>query len=183
MVKSKNAEYFQKFSIGAMAKGLGNLAKIMDKAESHAASHDISVENYLQARLFPDMFNLLQQVQYVCYLAADFARHFSENPAPRVGYDETTWAELRKSLDVAADYLRAIKPEQVLEKADLVVPTFMDDKRGMTAVNYAADVIVPDFNFHLTVAYALLRHNGVSLGKSDFLGDFQTVEMGSGISG
>lgn len=182
MAKSNNADHLHKLSIGVMAKGLGNLAKIMDKAESHAASHDIGLESYLQARLFPDMFNLLQQVQYACFLSADFARHFSANPAPRVGYDETTWPELRNSLAVAGDYLRAITPEAVLKNADVIVPTFMDDTRGMTTVDYAADVIVPDFNFHLVIAYALLRHNGVSLGKNDFLGDFKTVTFGAGAS-
>ncbi len=178
MSKSSKPEYIHKLTIGAMVKGLGNLAKIMDKAEGHATKNDVALENLLQARLFPDMFNLLQQLQYVCYLSADFARHFSDSPAPRVGYDETTWAELRKSVGLAADYLRAIKPDRVNEKADALVPIFMDDTRGMSAVDYAASVIIPDFHFHLIVAYALLRHNGVALGKGDFLGELQTEAIG-----
>lgn len=177
MVTSESKEYIHKLTLGGMITGLGNLARIMDKAEKHATAQGISLEHYLQARLYPDMFTLLQQVQYVCYLSADFARHFSGTPAPRVGYDETTWAELRKSLDVAADYLRAITAQSVAENANTVVPIFMDDTRGMTTVNYAADVIVPDFYFHFVVAYALLRHNGVGLEKSDFLGELQTVDI------
>ena len=77
------------------------MAQIMDKAESHAAKNNIALDTYLQARLYPDMYNLLQQVQYVCYVSVDLARHFSDAPAPRVGYDETTWPELRKSVDTA----------------------------------------------------------------------------------
>lgn len=177
MSMSANAEHIYNLTIGSMAAGLGNMSRIMDKAQAHAAANDISLETLLQARLYPDMFSLLQQLQYVCYLSADFARHFSDKPGPRVGYDETTWAELRQSLSVAEDYLRAIAPEKLAQKTDVVVATFMDDTRGMTVVNYAAGVIMPDFNFHLVVAYALLRHNGVNLGKSDFLGELQTVAM------
>jgi hypothetical protein len=177
MVQHKNSNPVYRLTIGSMVNGLRNTAEIMDKAERHAVEHEIPLENLLQSRLFPDMFNLLQQIQYICYLAADFARHFSDAPAPRVGYDETTWAELRMSLATATDYLQAIAPQRVLEQADKIVPTFMDDSRGMTAVDYAADVIMPDFHFHMVVAYALLRHNGVRLGKSDFLGEMTTVEL------
>ncbi len=180
MTKSTTANPLHRLTIASMVKGLRNLGQIMDKAEQHATASNTPLEAYLQARLFPDMFNLLQQVQYVCYLSVDFARHFSDEPALRVGYDETTWQELRTSLETAARYLEAIVPEHVAERADKILPTFMDDSRGMTAVNYAADVIVPDFHFHMSVAYALLRHNGVPLGKSDFLGNLDTIAMGSG---
>jgi uncharacterized protein len=170
MAKPAHANPIHALTIAAMAKGLGNMAQIMDTAAKHAAAHDVSLENYLQARLFPDMFNLLQQLQYVCYLSVDFARHFSAAAAPRVGYDEATWSELRESLDTAQAYLLAIAPDELTTQADKVLPTFMDDSKGMPTVGYAANVIIPDFYFHMTVAYALLRHNGVPLGKSDYLG-------------
>lgn len=161
----------------AMARSLHCTALIMDKAESHAVAEGIPLDVYLQARLFPDMFSLLQQLQYVSYLAVDYAKHFSDAPPPRVGYDETSWPELRHSLQVAGDYLAAISPDQVVEHADKVVPIFIDENRGMTTVDYASTIIVPDFYFHMTLAYALLRHNGVPLSKSDFLGNLATVAL------
>lgn len=164
-------------TLGTMVKGLKNTAHIMDTAEKHATEKEIPLDNLLQARLFPDMFNLLQQLQYICYLSVDFAKNFTAEAAPRVGYDEASWVELRKSLDVAADYLAAIAPGNVDTNAAKVVPTFMDDSKGMTAVDYAAEVIVPDFHFHMVVAYALLRHNGVAIGKSDYFGDLDMREL------
>ena len=178
MDKTVNSNPVHRLTIAPLAMALRNTGGIMDKAERHAAANDIALETYLQARLFPNMFNLLQQLQYICYLAVDFARHFSDAAAPRVGYDEATWPELRQSLAAAADYLEAISPDRVSEDTGKTVPTFMDDTKGMSAVNYAADVIVPDVHFHMVIAYALLRHNGVPLGKSDYLGKLDMAALG-----
>jgi len=170
-----NAAYT--LTIGAMHHALGNLAKIIDKAEAHAKAHEIPLENLLQARLYPDMYNLLQQLQYACFLPVDYARQFTEREPPRVGYDETTWEELRQSLDTAADYLAAVPEGRVAKDAGKMLPAFFDPGQGLPAVTYAARVLVPDFFFHVTMAYALLRHNGVPLGKGDFLGDAGTSAM------
>ena len=174
MVKS-NPIY--QFTIVPMSSALRNMDDIMDKAERHASASNIPLDRYLQARLFPNMFNMLQQVQYICYLAVDYARHFSSAAPPRVGYDETTWPELRQSLATAADYLEAIPPENLTLLADKTLPTFMDASKGMSTVNYAAKVIIPDLHFHTVIAYALLRHNGIPLGKSDYLGKLETLEV------
>ena len=80
-------------------------------------------------------------------------------------------------LATAADYLEAIPPENVSNQTDKILPTFMDASKGMNAVNYAANVIIPDLHFHTVIAYALLRHNGVPLGKSDYLGKLETSEV------
>ena len=101
-------------------------------------------------------------------------------PAPHVGYDETTWPELRKSLNTTSDYLHAILPARVVERAGNIVPLFYDDAEGMAAVDYAAAVTIPDLHFHMTIAYGILRHNGVPLGKADFLGKQDTVAMTAG---
>jgi uncharacterized protein len=179
MSKLSNNNPIHQLTVAPMATALRNMADIMDKAERHAVANDITLESYLQARLYPNMFNLLQQVQYICYLSVDFARHFSDAVAPRVGYDEATWPELRQSLAAAADYLEAISPARLTKQADQILPTFMDDSKGMNAVNYAANVIIPDVYFHMVIAYALLRHNGVPLGKADYLGKLETMAMGT----
>ena len=180
MVEARKGNPIHRLTIAAIAASLRNMAQIMDKAESHAAKNNIGLDAYLQARLYPDMYNLLQQVQYVCYISVDLARHFSDAPAPHVGYDETTWPELRKGLDTAADYLQAIPAARVAEQAAKIVPLFYDDAQGMTALDYAAAVTIPDFHFHMAIAYAILRHNGVPLGKADFLGKPDTVALTSG---
>ena len=146
-----------RLTIVAIASSLRNMAQIMDKAESHAAKNSIGLNAYLQARLYPDMYNLLQQIQYVCYTSVDLAQHFSDAPAPRVGYDETTWSELRKSLGTAADYLQSIPAVSVTERAKKIVPLFYDDTKGMMALDYAATVTIPNFHFHMAIAYAILR--------------------------
>ncbi len=168
-------DHFHRLTVVSMVNTLRNTAHIMDKAERHAAANNVALQTYLQAKLYPDMFSLLQQLQYVCYLAAEFGRHFTDVAPPRVGYDEESWPELRQSLDTAANYLGSITPEQLSRHARKTVPLFNDDTKGMTAIDYAATMIVPDIHFHAVIAYALLRHNGVPLGKSDFFGELQTV--------
>jgi len=159
---------------------LRNTAHLMDTARAHASAKEIGLDAFLQARLYPDMFTLLQQLQYVSFVAADFARHLSDSPPPRVGYDETTWEELRKSLDVALEYVAGIPGERVAARAGAVVPLFFNDAAGMPLLDYAARVTIPDLHFHVVIAYAILRHNGVPLGKGDFLGELQTVAMAPG---
>lgn len=178
MATASQEQLAHSLTIGALEAAIRNMAKIMDKAEAHAKEKKIELDVYLQSRLYPDMFTLLQQLQYVSYIACDLAKHFSGEPVPHVGYDETTWRELRQSLDTAADYLRKIPAERVAAHAAKVVPLFFDEAQGMKAVQYAAAVSIPDFFFHMTIAYAILRHNGVPLGKADFLGELDTVAMG-----
>jgi hypothetical protein len=178
MAEVSAEKYIHGLTIVALESALRNMAEIMDKAEAHAKEKEIELDVYLQSRLYPDMFTLLQQLQYVSYIACDLAKHFSDEPAPHVGYDESTWRELRQSLDTAADYLRKIPDERVAAHAAKVVPVFFDEAQGMKAAQYAAAVSIPDFFFHMTIAYAILRHNGVPLGKADFLGTLDTVAMG-----
>ena len=166
-----------RLTIAAMHHTLANLAKILDKAEAHAKAHEIPLENLLQSRLFPDMYSLLQQLQYTCFLPVDYAKHFAQGEPPRVGYDEATWEDLRKSIDTTIAYLAAVPEARVAQDAEKLVPVFFDDTQGLSAIDYAAKVLVPNFHFHVTVAYALLRHNGVPLGKGDFLGDAGTKPM------
>lgn len=170
MPSKTGSNSFHKHSLAAMIRALQNLSSILTKAEKHAAKVKIEPGNFLQARLYPDMFSLIQQLQYACYLPADFAQNFSGQPAPRVGYDEATFDDVQKSIRTTIAYLEAIAPERLAERAARLVPVFFDTSKAMPAEDYAASVIMPDFYFHLTVAYAILRHNGVPLGKMDFIG-------------
>jgi uncharacterized protein len=132
----------------------------------------------LNSRLAPDMFSLIQQLQYALFIPVDFARHFTGEAPPKVGYEEKTFAEVHAGLELALAYLRSVSPAAMDESADLVVPILFDEKQGLTAENYATKIIMPDFYFHATIAYAILRHKGVPLGKSDFIGKLETAPLG-----
>lgn len=160
-----------------MVHALQNLATILTKAEEHAAKAEFDPRNFLQARLYPDMFTLIQQLQYAVFLPIDLAQHFSDQPAPNVGSDEATFDDVRKSIETTIDYLNAIPPQRLAERAARKVPLFFDASQGMPAEDYAASAIMPDFYFHLTVAYAILRHNGVPLGKMDFIGPLKMTPL------
>jgi uncharacterized protein len=169
---------FHRLTIVPIMTSLENLGKILSKAEANAVDRKIDPLTLLNARLYPDMFSLIQQLQYVLFIPCDFAQHFATEPPPKVGYEEKNFAEVHESLKLATSYLRSVSPARMDERAGLVVPTFFDANRGFAAESYAAHITVPDFYFHLTVAYAILRHNGVALGKSDFLGNIKAIPLG-----
>jgi uncharacterized protein len=178
MTKAAPNEAFHRLTIAAMIGSLENLDRILVKAEAHARKSKIEPDVLLGARLYPDMFNLIQQLQYALYLPMDFAQHFSDVPAPRVGYDEASFEDVHASLKTAIAYLKAIPANRLEERAERVVPVFFDGTKGMPAGDYAAIVAMPDFYFHLSIAYAILRHNGVPLAKMDFIGPYKSVSIG-----
>ena len=167
-----------RLTIVPMIGALENLGKILQKSEAHAANLKIEPSVFLGARLYPDMFSLIQQLQYALFLPVDFARHFMDTTAPKVGYEEATFADVHASLKLAVGFLKSVVPLRVDELANSVVPTLFDRSQGLAAETYAAHIIMPDFYFHLTVAYCILRHNGVPLGKRDLIGELATVKLG-----
>ena len=169
-------------TIPLFIQGLENLASILKKAEAHAKQTGIEIDTVLDERLYPDMFNLLQQVQYACFLPVDFARHFSRQEAPRVGYDEASLKDLEASIRTTIDYLKAIGPGQFRGKEGDALPIFFDESLGLPPQEHAARVMLPDFFFHVTAAYCILRHKGVPLGKFDFLGRHGAEKIGKAAS-
>jgi hypothetical protein len=169
---------FHRLTIVPMMAALENLRQILAKTEAHASDTKADPLVLLDARLYPDMFSLIQQLQYVLFIPADLARHFVDEPPPKVGYEEASFADVRDGIGLATAYLRSVPPARMDERARLTVPIFFDADNGLAAETYAAQVIMPDFYFHLTVAYAILRHKGVPLGKGDFLGKLATRSLG-----
>lgn len=169
---------FHRLTIVPMTAALEILGAILKKAEAHAVAAKTDPAQLLEARLYPDMFSLIQQLQYALFIPVDFARHFTDDAPPKVGYEETSFAEVEEGIKAATAYLRTVSPERMDAQAGLVVPSFFDASLGLTTEDYAAQVIMPDFYFHLTVAYAILRHKGVPLGKRDFLGKLRIIRLG-----
>lgn len=180
MAHPGNSEATYGFTIPVFVRTLKNVEKLLARAEQHARRHKIDPAVLLQARLYPDMYSLLQQLQYACFIPVDFARHFSDAPPPRVGYDEASFADLKASLKQTIAYLRAITPKQFAARGASLLPLFFDSARGLDPEAHASRLTVPDFFFHVTVAYAILRHNGVPLGKGDFLGPLDAVPIKKG---
>lgn len=178
MAKAAQNETFHRLTIAAMIGSLENLGPILTKSEAHAKASEIELEALLSARLHPDMFTLIQQLQYALYLPMDFAQHFADSPPPHVGYDEASFDDVHKSLEAAIKYLKAIPVSRLAERAERILPVFFDSTKGMPAESYAAIIAMPDFYFHLSITYAILRHKGVPLGKQDFIGPYESAPIG-----
>jgi uncharacterized protein len=169
---------FHRLTLVPMITSLKNLRRILAQAEEHAAGQKIDPEALLDARLYPDMLNLIQQLQYALFIPCDFAQHFADEPPPKIGYEEKSFADVHAGIKLATAYLGSVSPARMDERAQSIVPIFFDAGQGLSAESYAAKVIMPDFYFHLSVAYAILRHKAVPLGKKDFLGKLGTVPIG-----
>jgi len=160
-------------SVPQFIRMLGNLKGILEKAAAHAAAKKIDESALLNARLFPDMFPLTVQVQ----IASDFARGTSARlcgiETPAIDDNETNFAELAARVDVAMAYVKSL-PAAKFEGAEgrEIKRKIRGVERTFTGVDYLVQFALPNFYFHLSAAYAILRHNGIEIGKTDFLGSF-----------
>lgn len=152
-------------------RGLKGLITVLDKAAAHVAAKKIDPQALLQARLFPDMFPLVRQVQ----IAADFAKGAAGRLAgaelPAYADDETSFDELMARLRKTIAFIEGLDPAAFAGAEDRDITLV---RRGETSVHkgatYLLDQALPNFYFHCATAYAILRHNGVEVGKKDYLG-------------
>lgn len=160
-------------SVPQFIRMLGNLKAILEKTAAHAAARKIDESVLLGARLYPDMFPLSRQVQ----LATDFARGTGarlagSEPTP-VEDKEKSLVELLARIDNAIEYLRTLSPAQIDgSEAREITRTVRGVPRTFAGVDYLLKYALPNFYFHVTTAYAILRHNGIEIGKGDFVGAF-----------
>ncbi|MDL1860568.1 DUF1993 domain-containing protein [Betaproteobacteria bacterium PRO7] len=158
-------------SVPVFAKMLGNLSAILDKAAAYAEQKKIDPAVLLNARLYPDMFALTKQVQ----IASDFAKgavaRLAGQEPPKYDDNETTIAELKARIARTIDYIQGFKPEHLdgseTRDVELKIRSETVKYPGLT---YLLQVALPNFYFHVATAYGILRHNGVELGKRDFVG-------------
>ena len=160
-------------SVPVFRQLLGSLAAILEKAESHADLKKVEPQALLQARLFPDMFPLLRQVQ----VAADFAKgtvaRLGGIEVPRYEDLETDFAGLQARIAKTLAFIDSVPREAIEDSADRDVTVGTGDKqREFKGQTYLLHYALPHFYFHATTAYAILRHNGVEIGKKDFIGSF-----------
>jgi hypothetical protein len=162
---------FYDASVPAFLQILGSLSKILTKAEAHCAAKNIAPEVLLGARLYPDMLPFSKQIQLVCDFAAKGCARLTHSEVPTTPDTEKTFEELRARLAKTIDYLKAFKPEQ-FEGADSREVTFPVGPTSMTlkGQQFLNNFAFANFYFHAATAHGILRHNGVEIGKRDFLG-------------
>jgi len=158
-------------SVPIFVRMLGNLVTWLDKAEAHAASKKFEPSVYLTARLAPDMLPLPTQIQIACDAAKFCIARLAGGESPTFADDEKSIADLRQRVQKTIDYLKSVPPAQVAgsDAKDISVPR-RTGPITMSGEAYLKHFALPNFFFHVTTTYALLRHNGVELGKMDFLG-------------
>jgi hypothetical protein len=163
---------FYEATVPAFLQILGSLTGILTKAEAHCAAKNIQPDVLLGARLYPDMLPLSKQIQLACDFAAKGCARLTHSEVPTTPDTEKTFEELRQRLSKTSDYLKAFKPAQ-FDGADAKEVTFpAGPERTMTlkGQQFLSHMAFPNFYFHAATAHDILRHNGVEIGKRDFLG-------------
>jgi hypothetical protein len=150
---------------------LKNLSGILDKAQAHAEARKIDPAALLNFRLYPDMFPMKRQVQIACDTAKGAVARLAGIEVPRHEDTEETFAELKARIAKTVDFIQSIKPAQIDGSEEKNIRLKLGqreiDYKGM---QYLLGHAVPNFYFHVTTAYDILRHNGVELAKRDYIG-------------
>jgi hypothetical protein len=162
---------FHDATVPAFLQILGSLSGILSKAEAHCKARNIQPEVLLAARLFPDMLPFSRQIQLACDFAAKGCARLTHGEVPTTPDTERTFDELKARLARTADYLKTFTPAQ-FEGADSRDVTFPVGPATMTlkGQQFLNAYAFPNFYFHAATAHGILRHNGVEIGKRDFLG-------------
>jgi len=158
-------------SVPPMIRTLNNLVAIIDKAEAHCAARKIEPETLLRARLYPDMFPFLKQVQVVTDHAKGMAARLSGMEPPAYPDAEHSFADLKARIAKTIEFLKSRPADQIDagETRDLSL-TVTGIPMTLKGRDFMVNVAIPNFYFHVTTAYDILRHSGVEIGKRDYLG-------------
>lgn len=153
-------------------KMLGNLTSILDEADKFATEKKFDVGVLLQSRLAPDQFNLIRQVQVACDTAKLGVARLTdtEKDAPAHADDEQTLAEIGARIASVAAYLKGFPPDAFAKSADRRITQPRWKGKTLSGQEFLIQHVIPNFYFHVTMVHAILRHNGVGIGKSSYLG-------------
>ena len=161
-------------AIPVLKQMLGGLATVLTKAERHANLKKIDPNALLQARLYPDMFPLLRQTQVATDFAKSVAARLAGVPVPVLEDTEQTFAELQARVHTVLAFIQKLDPALFDEAAsrEIVIQAGTPREKRFAGEFYLHHYGLPHFFFHTTTVYAILRHNGVELGKRDYLGSY-----------
>jgi uncharacterized protein len=158
-------------SIPGFIRGLGNLSAILTKAEAHAVARKIDPAVLVNARLAPDMYPLLRQVQIATDSVKGCAARLAGVEIPSYEDNETTFEELQGRIAKTITFLHGVSAAQIDGSEERKIMLKMRGKEvNFSGQAYLLTFVLPNFYFHLTTAYNILRHNGLEIGKPDFIG-------------
>ena len=163
---------FYDATVPAFLQILGSLSGILTKAEAHCKAKNIAPEVLLSARLYPDMLPLSKQIQLVCDFAAKGCARLTHSEVPTTPDTEKTFEELKQRLAKTIDYVKTFKPAQFdgADCRDVTFPVGPTNTMTLKGQQFLSAFAFPNFYFHAAIAHGILRHNGVEIGKRDFLG-------------
>lgn len=158
-------------SIPVLVRSLNNLSAIIDKAAAHAEAKNIDPEVFITARLAPDMFAFARQVQIASDTAKGCAARLAGIDVPNYPDTETSFSELKERIAKTVAFMESVQPEQIDGSEDhTVVLKMRSGDLTFSGQDYLLGFVLPNVYFHVTTAYDILRHNGVDIGKKDYLG-------------
>jgi len=159
------------FTIPPFIKMLQNLNRILDKAALHAEAKKFDVEVLLSSRLYPDQFNLIKQIQIACDTAKLGASRLTGKEAPLHEDKEKTLPELKNRIEDVIRYLKTFSAEDFKGAEERKVSQPRWEGKYLNGEEFALQHALPNLYYHITTAYSILRHNGVEVGKKDYLGE------------
>ena len=160
-------------SVALFTTGLQQLGHMLDKAEANAKTRGFNADTLVFARLAPDVFALARQVQLTCDFAKKSAARLAGVEPPAMEDTEKTLADLRRRVDRTVEFLATIEPAAIDGSASREIKVPLRDRTlEYAGLPFLQKWALPNFYFHLTTVYDILRHNGVDLGKADFLGKY-----------
>ncbi|NER59368.1 DUF1993 domain-containing protein [Pseudomonas sp. MAFF212428] len=161
-------------SVPVFKQMLNALSDVLNKAQAHAEAKNIDANALLQARLFPDMFPLVRQVQIAVDFAKGVSARLAEVELPKYDDSETSFAELQALIAKVLAFIEQIQPQQIdgKEGIEIVTRPGTPKEKRFSGQSYLLTYGLPQFFFHVTTTYAILRHNGVEIGKRDYMGAF-----------
>ena len=162
------------FSIPVLIRGLTNMSAVLDKGAAHAAAKKFDPSVLATSRLFPDMHPLVRQVQIACDTAKGAGARLAGIEVPKHEDTEVSFAELKARIAKTVDFLKTINAAQLkdVETRDIEIK-FPNGSWKFTGLSYLTGFVLPNFYFHTSIVYALLRKAGVEVGKGDYLGAIQ----------
>lgn len=160
-------------SIPVFVRMLGNLSSILDKAAAHAETKNIDQAVFINARLAPDMYPLSRQVQIATDMVKGCAARLAGIEVPSYEDNETTFADLQARIAKTVAFLQSVSDGQINGSEERTVTLKLRGKEvSFLGQPYLLVFVLPNFYFHITTTYAILRHNGVEIGKMDYIGSY-----------
>ena len=158
-------------TIPQFTKMLHNLGLILDKASVNATERKFEMDVLMTARLAPDQFTFSRQIQIACDTAKLYAARLSGKEAPLDEDKETTLPEIKARIEKTIGFLNSVKAADFKDAEEKHITQPRWEGKYLTGFEYATQHAIPNIYFHITTAYSILRHNGIPVGKKDYLGE------------